>query len=58
MSVEALRYERLGYVARGLKDRVAQVDAEIRKLGGKVETSEAVVDVETADVPSGRRNRK
>lgn len=56
--VESLKEERRGYVLRGLGDRVKQVDAEIRRLGGKVETTEAVPDVETADVPSGRRARK
>ena len=56
--VEALNEERRGYVARGLVDRVKQVDAAIREAGGKAETAEAVVDVETADVPSGRRIRK
>jgi FixJ family two-component response regulator len=30
--VAALRRERAGYVMRGLKDRVAAVDAELRRL--------------------------
>jgi porphobilinogen deaminase len=39
--------ERVGYVRRGLKDRVTQVDKEIKRLGGKAdealqEVSEAV----------------
>ena len=31
----ALMRERSGYVARGLSERVSQVDAEITKRGGK-----------------------
>jgi hypothetical protein len=31
--VRALRHEREGYVKRGLSDRVAQVDAELVRLG-------------------------
>ncbi|MGW6915559.1 hypothetical protein ACWGB8_17330 [Kitasatospora sp. NPDC054939] len=31
--VPALLVERAGYVARGLADRVAQVDAELARLG-------------------------
>lgn len=33
-AVRALREERNGYVRRGLKDRVAQVDAEIARFEG------------------------
>lgn len=42
--LEALLVEREGYVRRGLKDRVAQVDAAIKALGFEVSD-----DVETAD---------
>lgn len=35
--IRALTEERKGYVLRGLAERVAQVDAEIRRLGGKPE---------------------
>ena len=31
--VRALKEEREGYVRRGLKDRVAQVDAELARFG-------------------------
>lgn len=33
--VAALRREREGYVLRGLKDRVAAVDTELKRLGVK-----------------------
>lgn len=33
--VRALEEERVGYVARGLTDRVKQVDAEIARLQGE-----------------------
>ncbi|GGZ80269.1 hypothetical protein ACFOOM_07595 [Streptomyces echinoruber] len=33
--IAALKRERAGYVARGLKDRVAQVDKEIARLRGE-----------------------
>ena len=33
--VAALRREREGYVRRGLKDRVAEVDAELKRVGMK-----------------------
>jgi hypothetical protein len=32
--LDALANERRGYVARGLDDRAAQVDAQINRLGG------------------------
>ena len=35
-TLEALEFEREGYVRRGLKDRAAQVDAQIRALRGDV----------------------
>lgn len=34
-AIEALEYEREGYVNRGLKDRVEQVNAAIRALKGE-----------------------
>ncbi len=40
----ALKRERAGYVARGMDDRVAQVDEQIARLGGDPE----------ADGPQGR----
>jgi hypothetical protein len=33
--LEALQRERLGYAREGLADRVAEVDAQIRLLGGE-----------------------
>lgn len=56
--VEALLREREGYVVRGRKDRVAQVDAELKRLGFAVETetTEAVTPhVERAVTPRGKR---
>ena len=41
--------ERRGYVVRGLKDRIAQVDAELARLGFAVEDERAEPAVETAD---------
>lgn len=32
-TVEALLFEREGYLRRGLRDRVAQVDRELARLG-------------------------
>jgi hypothetical protein len=51
----ALRYEREGYVRAGLTDRVREVDAEIARTVGTVETADADVDVETVVAPSPRR---
>ena len=55
-TVEALLFERSGYVMRDLPDRVAQVDAQIKAISGLVvdddiETAEAepVADIETTD---------
>lgn len=36
-SIFSLMTERVGYVRRGLKDRVAQVDKEIKRLGGEAD---------------------
>ena len=52
--IHALLFEREGYVLRGLSDRVAQVDAEIVRLGG---TSPAPVVVETAAKPKPRTRK-
>jgi hypothetical protein len=55
-SIDALLSEREGYVRRGLKDRVAQVDAEIERLGGVVvddsdgEVVETVVAAPNVDI--------
>lgn len=47
---DALLYEREGYVARGLDDRVAQVDAELARIGDEP-ADEAPADDE-ADEPA------
>lgn len=39
--VAALNEERRGYVARGLTKRVAQVDAQLKALGGKTPATAA-----------------
>jgi hypothetical protein len=52
--IAALLAEREGYVRRGLANRVVQVDAEIKRLGG------VIVDdapVETADATPPKRTR-
>jgi len=51
-SIFSLMSERIGYVRRGLKDRVAQVDKEIKRLGGEAdkaleEVSKAVEETAT-----------
>jgi hypothetical protein len=46
--VEALLLEREGYLRRGLKDRVALVDAQLAHYGIAVETASADHSVETA----------
>jgi hypothetical protein len=38
---DALHAERLGYVNRGLEDRVRAVDAELARLGGRVPANQA-----------------
>jgi hypothetical protein len=42
--IEALQTERRGYVARGLQDRVAEVDAQLSALGVEVPRVEDVSD--------------
>lgn len=49
--IQALLRERDGYVLRGLSNRVAAVDAELKRLGYK-----PPAEVETSDRP--RRSRK
>jgi hypothetical protein len=46
--VESLLIEREGYVRRGLKDRVAMVDAQLAHYGIAVETTSADHSAETA----------
>jgi hypothetical protein len=54
VTVEALLREREGYVVRGLANRVAQVDAELKRYG--VEVGD-VPEVETADRPVRKARR-
>jgi len=63
--IDALLTERAGYVQRGLKDRVAQIDTCLRDLGYQtkqtttpVETATAVPQVETAALPQTRSRKK
>jgi len=51
--IEALVRERAGLVAKGLKDRVKQVDAELRRLGAK-----GVAPVERAEKRPSKRGSK
>ena len=68
-TIDALLAEREGYLRRGLKDRVAQVDAAIESLGGvkvddalaaEIETTEAEPDaeLETADAAPAKGRRR
>lgn len=53
--IEALLTERAGYVARGLTDRVKQVDAALVAAGyktSKIETAAVEPEVETAAKPA------
>ena len=42
--IDALQRERIGYVARNMPDRVAQVDAELARLGHKVQRETATAE--------------
>lgn len=58
--IEALLTERAGYVMRGLKDRVKQVDDALRAAGYSsgapvVETASVQPDVETASKPAPKK---
>jgi hypothetical protein len=58
--IESLLVERAGYVQRGLKDRVASVDAALRDAGykaesAKVETATAEPEIETASKPAPKK---
>lgn len=53
--IEALLRERDGYVARGLKDRVAEVDASLAALGHKAAPEKATApQPSTATMPKPR----
>ena len=58
--IDALLSERAGYVMRGLKDRVKQVDDALRAAGysagaPKVETATAEPEIETASKPAPKK---
>jgi hypothetical protein len=65
--IDALLSERMGYEVRGLKDRVAAVDEELRLLGFShkyisppeksvvIETAATAAEIETAVVKRGRK---
>ncbi len=55
--VESLLRERHGYVVRGLKDRVAQVDVAIKALGGVV-VADDEPEVETASTEPTENARR
>ena len=52
---EALIEERRGYLVRGLRNRVAQIDAELARLGIAV-TEE--MPIETGDAAPVKKSRK
>ena len=54
--VAALQRERAAYEQFGRKDRVAAVDAELKRLGVEVEKSEAP-KVSRSTAPQGRRSK-
>ena len=57
--IEALLAERNGYVARGLKNRVAAVDEELKRLGHNVKVEVAAVAApETENAADARRARR
>lgn len=52
-AIDGFLHERSGYVARGLWNRVAQVDVQLSKLGVDVESASPTSASETTEVPSG-----
>jgi hypothetical protein len=55
-SIASLLAERIGYVRRGLHDRVQQVDAELKKLDHVVDEVAAIEhQVETASMRKPRK---
>jgi hypothetical protein len=59
-TIQALRRERAGLVARGEKDRVAQVDAELERLGdtGDVEAAVETAPEKAVTTPARKRSAK
>lgn len=55
--IAALKLERAGYVARGLDDRVAQVDEQLKFYGHTVEVSEQRAASQAEDEQPKRRGR-
>lgn len=61
--INALIAERRGYEARGLKDRIAAVDAQLKELGYEskylkpIETASAEVAEENSALPKARRRK-
>jgi hypothetical protein len=60
--IQALIEERRGYETRGLKDRVAQVDAQLRILGAQGSTAASRAsrrdDVDVTAMPKRKRKAK
>lgn len=52
--VEALLFERAGYLRRGLPDRVAEVDTQLAAAGYQ-EPVDPVAPVKRTAVPKGKR---
>ncbi len=51
MDIEALKSERSLCARRGLKDRVAAIDAELKRLGATAATSAPEVEVAAVAAP-------
>jgi hypothetical protein len=56
--INALLVERRGYEARGLRDRIAAVDAALAALGHEIETTSLCPETERATAPRARKRRK
>jgi hypothetical protein len=56
--IAALLVERRGYEARGLRDRVAAVDAALAALGFEIEATSLSPETERAIAPRARKRRK
>jgi hypothetical protein len=56
--IAALLVERRGYEARGLRDRVAAVDAALAALGHEIEATSLSPETERAIAPRARKRRK
>ena len=54
---QALLQERLGYVNRGLTDRVRQIDALLGGVMGEKEVASGAPPTETATAPKAKRKR-